>query len=82
MIKTKEIWIAYLLWFFFGLCGVHKFYLNKTGMGILYLLTLGLFGIGWLVDLFTIPFQVNNYNRKVETFLLNRPGKRVEIHYF
>lgn len=40
-----------LLVIFFGGLGVHKFYEGKIGMGILYLLTLGLFGIGVLVDL-------------------------------
>lgn len=36
---------------FLGWMGAHKFYAGKTGMGILYLLTFGLFGIGWVVDL-------------------------------
>ena len=35
---------------FFGWAGAHKFYVGKTGMGILYLFTLGLFGIGWIID--------------------------------
>lgn len=42
---------AYILCLFLGFLGVHKFYENKIGMGILYLLTGGLFGIGWLVDI-------------------------------
>jgi TM2 domain-containing membrane protein YozV len=53
---------AYLLWFFLGLLGVHRFYLGKTGTGILYLFSLGLCGIGWLVDLFTLGSQVDAYN--------------------
>jgi len=53
---------AYLLWFFFGLIGIHKFYLGKTGMGILYIFTAGLFSIGWIVDLFTLGKQVDKYN--------------------
>lgn len=53
---------AYLLWFFLGVLGIHKFYLGKTGMGILYLLTGGLCGIGLLVDLFTLGGQVDAYN--------------------
>ena len=31
-------------------------------MGILYLLTGGIFGIGWLIDLFTLGGQVDTYN--------------------
>jgi TM2 domain-containing membrane protein YozV len=62
IVAAKETWVAYLLWFFFGLLGVHKFYLGKIGWGILYLLTGGIFLIGWLIDLFTIPSQVRQYN--------------------
>ena len=53
---------AYLLWFFLGGLGIHKFYLDKHGMGIVYLLTGGICGIGWLVDLFTLGGQVDVYN--------------------
>lgn len=63
--KTKLV--AYLLWFFLGVFGAHKFYLGKIGMGILYIFTLGLFGIGIIIDLFTIPQQVDIYNLKNKT---------------
>jgi TM2 domain-containing membrane protein YozV len=36
--------IAYLFWALFGLWGVHQFYLGRRVRGVLYLLTLGLFG--------------------------------------
>jgi hypothetical protein len=41
---------AIILWFFLGLLGIHRFYLGHIGMGILYLLTGGLCGIGWIID--------------------------------
>ncbi len=44
---------------------VHKFYLNKFGMGILYILTGGIFLVGWLIDLFMIPRQVRLYNEQI-----------------
>lgn len=67
MIKERELWVAYLLWFLLGPVGVHKFYLGKIGMGILYLFTGGIFLIGWIIDLFTLPSQVRAYNDEVRS---------------
>ena len=46
--------IGYLLWLF-GFTGAHRFYYGRPISGTLYFFTLGLFFIGWLVDLFLIP---------------------------
>lgn len=53
-ISKKSRLIDALLCYFLGVIGVHKFYEGKIGMGILYLFTAGLFGIGVLVDLIII----------------------------
>jgi TM2 domain-containing membrane protein YozV len=66
--KEREVWVTYLLWFLLGFVGVHKFYLGKMGWGILYIFTGGLFVIGWLVDIFTIPSQVRRYNEQLRAF--------------
>jgi len=66
MFNERELWVAYLLWLFLGLVGVHKFYLNKMGWGIIYLFTGGFFLIGWLIDLFTLPSQVRAYNEEIK----------------
>lgn len=63
--QPREVWVTYLLWFFFGIIGVHKFYLNKFGMGILYILTGGLFLIGRIIDLFTISSRVRRFNAQL-----------------
>ena len=59
--KMKNKWVALALCFFLGFLGAHKFYEGKVGMGILYLFTCGLFGIGVLVDFFIILFKPNPY---------------------
>ena len=59
--KKKNKWVALLLCFFLGVVGAHKFYEGKIGMGILYLFTVGLFGIGVIVDFISLLFKPNPY---------------------
>ena len=59
--KPKNKGVALLLWFFTGIFGGHKFYEGKTGTGLLYLFTAGLFGIGWFFDLFGLLLKPNTY---------------------
>ena len=51
---THSLVIGYLAWLF-GFIGAHRFYYGKPVSGTLYFFTLGLFFIGWIVDLFLIP---------------------------
>jgi TM2 domain-containing membrane protein YozV len=46
--------MGYLLWIF-GFLGAHRFYYGKPVTGTIWFFTLGLLGIGWLIDLFLIP---------------------------
>ena len=59
--------IAYLLWFLsgFGALGFHRFYLNKIGSGLIWLLTGGLLMVGSIYDFFTIPAQVREANLRL-----------------
>lgn len=51
----------FVLCLLLGYFGAHKFYEGKVGMGVLYLFTLGLFGIGWFVDLIVLLTKPNPY---------------------
>ena len=53
--KSSKDWIvAVLLCFFLGGLGIHRFYVGKTGTGIIMLLTAGGLGIWWLIDFIMI----------------------------
>ena len=52
--SDKKKMTALMLCLFLGYLGVHHFYVGRIGMGILYLFTAGLFGIGWIIDLIKI----------------------------
>jgi hypothetical protein len=58
----KSLLLTYLLWSVGGLFGVHKFYLGRPFIGLLYFFTGGLFLGGWIVDFFTLPRQVRIAN--------------------
>lgn len=65
-LPPKDTAIAYLLMIpsLFAICGLQHFYIGKIGRGILWLLTGGLFGIGTIVDLFTLRSQVKTINAR------------------
>lgn len=50
----KSKWVAFILCLFFGEFGIHYFYVGRLFWGIIYLCTLGLFGIGWVIDIIRI----------------------------
>jgi TM2 domain-containing membrane protein YozV len=49
-VSPKSRLVTFLLALFLGGLGVHRFYVGKIGTGIVWLITGGVFGIGWLVD--------------------------------
>jgi TM2 domain-containing membrane protein YozV len=79
--NKKSAGIAYLLWFFLGYLGAHRFYLGRTGTAVTILLLtgvgillsavfIGLFvlvvlAIWLLVDVFLIPGMVRQYNNNL-----------------
>ena len=53
-VSSKDWLTALLLCILVGCLGVHRFYCGKIGTGILWLLTGGCFGIGWIIDVILI----------------------------
>ena len=62
-VKQSSVRVAYLLLVFFGIFGVHKFYLGRWGLMVAYFCTLGFLGIGILWDYATLWKQVEAANR-------------------
>lgn len=58
----KSLVEAYLLTIPFGFLGLQHFYLQRFGFALTYLFTLGLFGVGWIVDWFRMPYLVKRRN--------------------
>ena len=54
--------VAWLLLIFLGMFGIHRFYMGKIGTGIVYLLTFGLLGLGYIYDMWTLNDQVTLIN--------------------
>ena len=65
---THSKTVGYVLWIF-GFTGAHRFYYGRPVTGTIWFFTLGLLGIGWLIDLFLIP----GMDREAD--LRFRPGK-------
>lgn len=60
--------IAWLLLVFLGVFGVHRMYMGKWISGIIYLCTFGLFGLGWLYDLWTLNGQIDDINYEAAAY--------------
>lgn len=59
MLKSK--WVAFFLCLLLGGFGAHKFYEGKYVMGIIYLCTGGLLGIGVVADLILLLLKPGRY---------------------
>ena len=67
---THSKTIGYILWIF-GFMGAHRCYYGKPISGTIYFFTLGLFFIGWIVDLFLIPGMDDHADLRFATGPLN-----------
>ena len=60
---THSLLVGYVLWIF-GFLGAHRFYFGRPVSGTIYFFTLGLFFIGWIVDLFLMPSLERSADRR------------------
>ncbi len=75
--SEKKRFTAFVLCLFLGFLGIHRFYVGKTGTGILWLFTLGLLGIGALIDL--IMILVGSFTDKQKNFVKDWTAKNEKI---
>lgn len=69
--RKKSTAATWLLWFFFGGVGGHRYYLGRIGSGIAMTLTLGCLGIWSLIDLFFINGMLNKKNTEIEATIIS-----------
>ncbi len=64
-VETHSVVMGYLLWIF-GFIGAHRFYYGRQITGVIWFFTLGLFFIGWIIDLFLIPGMSRDADRRYQ----------------
>lgn len=65
--KNMNPIVYFVIVLFLGELGIHKFIDGKVGKGVLYLLTCGLFGIGWIIDVIKALLAIINPPAAVQT---------------
>ncbi|WP_391558958.1 TM2 domain-containing protein [Robertmurraya sp.] len=70
--RKKSTGTTWLLWFFLGGIGGHRYYLGKTGSAIAMTLTLGLLGVWTLIDLFLISGMIKKANEQIEAEIIQQ----------
>lgn len=67
-VSPQKRLILLIVCFFFGTLGIHRLVVGKIGTGLLYLCTIGLLGIGWLVDM--ILLAVGSFRDKEGRYVI------------
>ncbi|CAJ1344529.1 unnamed protein product [Effrenium voratum] len=74
LVRSKEKGTVYALWLMLGLFGGHHFYLDRLLHGCVAVVTLNFLGLGWLVDLFWLPYYTRSCNSRVPAEVAVKDG--------
>ncbi len=67
---SHSIPFGYFIWFF-GFLGAHRFYYGKPLTGTLWFCTLGILGVGWIIDFFLIPSMDREADKRFNAGVIN-----------
>lgn len=71
---------ALLFAVFLGWCGGYRFYKKQFLLGIIYLFTFGLFGIGWIVDIILSAINCVSDTGSLEVEASHSPNRVISYH--
>lgn len=77
----KSVFVAYLLWLFGGLFGLHHYYLGRDRHGFVWWTTLGGLGVGWLGEVLKVRTYVldANEDHKYMTELISKMQRNSKV---
>jgi len=76
--RGKSMLVAYVLWYFLGIFGGHRFYMGRTGTAVTQLiLSITVVGmlvtsIWWIIDAFLLHSQVREHNQQLEVNIMQQ----------
>lgn len=79
--NTHSVPIGYILWIF-GFTGSHRFYFGRPLSGLIWFFTFGLLGIGWLVDVFLIPWMERTAERRYKSGRISYDAAWILLTFF
>jgi TM2 domain-containing membrane protein YozV len=69
--RKKSLAVSWILWFFLGGIGGHRYYVGKFGTAIAMTLTLGCLGVWSLIDIFFVNKITRKKNEEIESLIIS-----------